>query len=63
MVLEPLPLEEAALVLLHHRLLLLGGVELLGGDLLGPVVSIAHIYTVYIYMYIYTYTSYRFDIY
>jgi hypothetical protein len=41
MVLQPLSLEEAALVLLHHRLLLLGGIELLGGDLLGPVGSIA----------------------
>ena len=30
------PLEERALVILRHGLLLLGGVELLGGDLLGP---------------------------
>ena len=36
MVLEAFPLEEAALVLLHHRLLLLGRVELLGGNLLRP---------------------------
>jgi hypothetical protein len=37
MVLEAFPLEEAALVLLHHRLLLLRSVELLGRDLLSPL--------------------------
>ena len=35
MVLSLPPLEEAALAVLVHVLLLLGGVELLGGDLLS----------------------------
>ena len=36
MILSFPPLEERALVILRHGLLLLGGVELLGGDFLGP---------------------------
>jgi hypothetical protein len=37
MVLEAFPLEEASLVLLHHRLLFFRSVELLGRDLLSPI--------------------------